>query len=64
MGATVVKPDPRWPSVRLWEPLPHGYLHLAAAVEPPPPLRGGRVARPGRGHLPGRRTPTVDVGRS
>jgi hypothetical protein len=43
MSATVVRPRDKFRPARLVEPPPSGYIHLAAAVEPPP----GRAGRPG-----------------
>src|SRR5215831_12932155 len=44
MELAIVNPSPRWPSATLREPLPYGYIHLAAVVEPPrqpgPPFPG------------------------
>lgn len=43
MSATVVHPRAKFRPARLVEPPPSGYLHLAAAVEPP----AARAGRPG-----------------
>jgi hypothetical protein len=43
MSVTLVHPRPKFARARLTEPPPTGYLHLAAAVEPPP----GGIGRPG-----------------
>lgn len=48
MELATVNPSTKWPPVTLRAPLPYGYLHIAAAVEPPrqpgPPFPG-RSAR-------------------
>ena len=44
MELATVNPSTKWPPATLREPLPYGYLHVAAAVEPPrqpgPPFPG------------------------
>ena len=44
MELAIVNPSPKWPSATLREPLPYGYIHVAAVVEPPrqpgPPFPG------------------------
>jgi hypothetical protein len=44
MELTLVNPSPKWPPATLREPLPYGYIHIAAAVQPPaqpgPPFPG------------------------
>ena len=44
MELAIVNPSPRWPSAALREPLPYGYVHVAAVVESPrqpgPPFPG------------------------
>lgn len=49
MEPTIVNPSPKWPPVRLREPLPFGYIHVAAAVQPPaqpgPPFPGRSLRR-------------------
>jgi hypothetical protein len=40
---TLVNPQPKYQPVKLIEPPPLGYVHVAAAVEPP----AGRIPRPG-----------------
>jgi hypothetical protein len=44
MDLRIVNPQPKYPPVKLLEPPPFGYIHVAAAVRPPT----GRMPRPGR----------------
>jgi hypothetical protein len=44
MDLKIVNPQPKYPPVKLIEPPPFGYIHVAAAVRPP----AGRLPRPGR----------------
>ncbi|MDQ6637017.1 MAG: hypothetical protein M3Y62_04430 [Candidatus Dormibacteraeota bacterium] len=49
MEPTIVNPSPKWPPARLRDPLPFGYIHVAAAVQPPaqpgPPFPRPRARR-------------------
>jgi hypothetical protein len=44
MELAIVNPSAKWPPATLREPLPYGYIHVAAAIEPPrqpgPPFPG------------------------
>lgn len=44
MDLRIVNPQPKYPPVKLLEPPPLGYIHVAAAVRPP----AGRIPRLGR----------------
>src|SRR5829696_1246838 len=43
MALRIVNPQPNYPPVKLIEPAPLGYLHVAAVVDPP----RGRIPFPG-----------------
>jgi hypothetical protein len=44
MDLEIINPQPKYPPVKLLEPPPYGYIHVAAGVRPPT----GRTPRPGR----------------